>query len=263
MDLGLKEKFALVTAASQGLGYAAAEAIAREGATVMICARGKKVVNEAVARLSDLTGSRVVGIVADVSREADIRLLRNTVKKEFGGLDILVCNAGGPPRGGVLTLSDSEWRKAFNLTLMSTIRLIRSFLPGMISRRWGRIVTITSVAAKQPINDLLISSVLRPGIQGLSKVVSTQHATANITVNTVLPGYVLTARQKEIFGGRARTSGRPLDDLLGEVTGEIPAARMGNPAEIGDVIAFLVSEKASYINGVNLLVDGGYARGIH
>jgi len=263
MNFGLNGKSALVTASSHGLGYAAAEAIAREGASLVICARGKKAVDEAAARIRDLTGSPVIGLVADVSREADIRRLERTVKKEFGGLDVLVCNSGGPPRGGVLGLKESEWKKAFDLTLMSSVRLIRGFLPGMIARQWGRIVTITSVAAKQPINDLLLSSVLRPGIQALSKVVSNQHAAANITVNTVCPGYVLTARQKEIFEGRARSAGRPMEGLLKEMTAEIPAARMGRPEEIGDVIAFLVSERASYINGVNLLVDGGYARGIH
>ncbi len=263
MDLGLKGKFALVTAASRGLGYATAESIAREGASLIICARGKKAVGEAAGRIGELTGARVIGVSADVSRKADIGLLRRTVMREFGGLDILVCNAGGPPRGGILTLKDSDWQKAFELTLMSVVRLVRAFLPGMISRKWGRIVTITSVTVKQPINDLLLSSVLRPGLQGLTKVVSNQHAGANITLNTVCPGYVLTSRQEEIFTGRARSAGRPLDELLGELSAEIPATRMGRPGEIGDVIAFLVSERASYVNGVNILVDGGYARGIH
>ncbi len=263
MDLGLKGKRALVTAASRGLGYAAAAAIAGEGAETVICARGKKAVAEAAARLRDRTGSRVTGIVADVSREADLRLLRRKVAKLYGAPDILVCNAGGPPRGGVLTLTEAEWRKAFNLTLLSAVRLIRGFLPGMLSRRWGRIITITSVAAKQPINDLLLSSVLRPGIQGLSKVLSNQHAAANVTVNTVCPGYVLTARQRELFEGRAHSSGLSMNRLMKQLTADIPAARMGRPEEIGDVIAFLASERASYINGVNLLVDGGYARGTH
>jgi len=263
VELGLKGKYALVTAASRGLGYAAAEALAREGADIIICARGPKAVREAAARLRASTGSGVIGIAADVSRESGIALLRRSVKKHFGAVDILICNAGGPPRGTVLDLTESEWEKAFNLTLLSAVRLIRAFLPGMISRRWGRIITITSVAAKQPIDDLLLSSVLRPGIQGLSKVLSNQHAASNITVNTVCPGYVLTDRQKELFEGRARSSGRTMKRLMGELTADIPAARMGRPGEIGDVIAFLASERASYINGVNLLVDGGYARGIH
>ncbi|HLF14492.1 MAG TPA: SDR family oxidoreductase [Bacteroidota bacterium] len=263
MDLGLKGKFALVTAASRGLGYAAASAIAAEGAAVMICSRDREAIRRAASEISGHSGAPVVPVVADVSAPAGIRRLERMVREEFGTLHILISNAGGPPRGDILTMDEPEWRRGFELTLMSTVRLVRAFLPGMIAQRWGRVVTITSVAAKQPINDLLLSAVFRPGVHALSKVVSNRHAGANVTVNTVCPGYILTSRQKEILEARAKAAGKAAARLVREMTREIPAGRMGRPEEIGEVIAFLASERASYINGVNLLVDGGLAKGIY
>ncbi len=263
MDLGLKGKFALVTAASSGLGYAAAAALAREGAAVMICSRRRAAVRDAASRIGKSPAPPVVPVVADVSTPAGIRTLERRVREEFGSLQILVSNAGGPPRGDILTMKEAEWRRGFDLTLMSTVRLMRAFLPGMIERRWGRIVTITSVAARQPINDLLLSTVFRPGVHALSKVVSNLHAASGITVNAVCPGYILTARQKEIFDARAKAAGTSAAALLRKMSADIPAARMGRPEEVGEVIAFLASERASYVNGVNLLVDGGLARGIN
>jgi 3-oxoacyl-[acyl-carrier protein] reductase len=263
MDLGVKGKFALVTAASRGLGYAAASALSLEGARVMICSRDARAVRKAAGEIGARSGVPVIPVAADVSSPAGIRSLERRVRKDFGTLHILVCNAGGPPRGELLTMKEPEWRRGFGLTLMSTVRLMRAFLPGMIAQRWGRVVTITSIAAKQPINDLLLSAVFRPGIHALSKVVSNAHASANVTVNTVCPGYILTSRQEELVTGRAKSAGRSKAALLRELAGGIPAGRMGSPAEVGDVIAFLASERASYINGVNLLVDGGMAKGIY
>ncbi len=263
MDLGLKGKFALVTAASEGLGYAAAAALAREGASVMICARGRAALRAAASRIAERSAASVVPVVADVSTPSGIRTLERSVRREFGSLQVLVSNAGGPPRGDILTMKEAEWRKGYELTLMSTVRLMRAFLPGMVAGRWGRIVTITSIAARQPVNDLLLSTVFRPGIHALSKVVSNLHAASGITVNAVCPGYILTARQKEIFDGRAKDAGTSAAALIRKMSADIPAARMGRPEEIGEVIAFLASERASYVNGVSLLVDGGLARGIH
>lgn len=262
MDLHLRGKFALVTAASRGLGRAAAEALAAEGAAVMICSRNRKAIHAAAKEIAGNTGTRVIPVVADVSKPGDLRVLDRRVRSEFGTLHVLVSNAGGPPRGHLLTMSEADWKKGVNLTLMSTVRLIRAFLPSMIGQRWGRIITITSVTAKQPINDLLLSTVLRPGIHALSKVISNQHAGSDITINTVCPGYILTERQKELFEGRAKSSGKQAATLAKHITSEIPAGRMGRPEEIGSVIAFLASERASYINGVNLLVDGGMTRGV-
>jgi 3-oxoacyl-[acyl-carrier protein] reductase len=174
-----------------------------------------------------------------------------------------VNNAGGPPTGHILKVPDEEWSKGVQLTLMSVIRLIREVLPHMEKQRWGRIVSIVSIVAKQPIDDLLISSTLRPAILGLTKVLSNQYAKDNITVNTVCPGLILTKRQEELSASRASDKKMSLEEYLADNARTIPAGRLGRPDEIGNVVAFLASEQASYINGVNLLVDGGSARGIH
>lgn len=263
MDLGLKGKFALVTASSKGLGYAAARALAGEGAAVMVCSRNRSAVDEAAAELRKETGAKIVAVAADVSTVMGISTIARTVARTFGRLDILVSNAGGPPRGDILTMAEDEWRTGYELTLMSTVRLVRAFLPGMVERKWGRIVTITSFVAREPVNDLLLSAVFRPGVHALSKVVSNTHAAANVTVNTVCPGYILTARQRELFKARAKSEGRSVTRLVREMAAAIPSGRPGRPEEVGEVIAFLASERASYITGVNLLVDGGLAKGIY
>jgi 3-oxoacyl-[acyl-carrier protein] reductase len=263
MDLGLSGKFALVTASSRGLGFAAASAIAREGAAVMICSRDRAAIRAAAEAIRPHAAAAVVPVVADVSTPAGVRTLERSARKEFGAVDILVCNAGGPPRGEILTMDEKAWLRGFELTLMSTVRLIRAFLPGMIGRKWGRIVTITSVAAKQPIDDLLLSVVFRPGVHGLSKVVSNLHASSNVTVNTVCPGYIMTSRQEEILDARARAEGKSAARIRRTMAAGVPSGRLGKPEEVGEVIAFLASERASYVNGVNLLVDGGMAKGIY
>ncbi len=178
-------------------------------------------------------------------------------------MHILVSNAGGPPTGDILSLNDNDWQQAHELTLMSFVRSTREVLPMMIKQKWGRIITIVSVVAKQPINELLLSSAIRPGILGLTKVLSNQHAKYNITVNTVCPGHIFTKRQEELAISRASQKKITTEEYLKEVASAIPAGRLGQPEEIGNTVAFLASEQASYINGVNLLVDGGAAKGIH
>jgi len=158
-----------------------------------------------------------------------VRTLERAARREFGAVDILVSNAGGPPRGDILTMDEKAWRRGFELTLMSTVRLMRAFLPGMIDRKWGRIVTITSIAAKQPINDLLLSVVFRPGVHGLSKVVSNRYASSNVTVNTVCPGYILTSRQEEILDARAKASGKTGSRIRREMAAEVPSGGSGGP----------------------------------
>lgn len=192
MELGLKNKVAIVTAASKGLGKATALALAQEGARLVICSRNKKEIERTARELQAKTRAAVIPLVADVSKLNHLKILVATAQKKFGTVHILVSNAGGPPHGDILALPDREWQKGVELTLMSTVRLMRLVLPIMVKQAWGRIITITSIAAKQPINDLLVSSTLRPGIHGLTKVVSNQFARKNITVNTVCPGYILT-----------------------------------------------------------------------
>jgi 3-oxoacyl-[acyl-carrier protein] reductase len=263
MDFGLKNKVALVAAASQGLGKASARALAREGASLAICSRNEESIKNTAREIATETGATVVPVVADVRKPEDIRTFVQTALAQFGRLDILVNNAGGPPTGHVLTLTDEEWARGVELTLMSVIRMMREVLPSMERERWGRIITIVSIVAKQPINELLISSTLRPGILGLSKVLANQYAKHNITVNTVCPGLILTKRQEELSASRAADRKVTMKQYLEESAQSIPAGRLGRPEEIGDVVAFLASEQAGFINGVNLLVDGGAAKGIH
>jgi 3-oxoacyl-[acyl-carrier protein] reductase len=262
MDLGIKNKIALVAASSQGLGKAAAFSLAKEGVNLAICSRNKKVIESTAVEIQKATGVRVVPYIADVSQASDIDKLVESVTKEFGRIDILVNNAGGPPTGNITTLPDSEWERGFNLTLMSMVRMTRAVLPSMQKYYWGRIISIVSLTAKQPIDDLMISSTIRPGILGLTKVLANQNGKFNITVNTVCPGYVLTKRQEELSRSRSAEKNISIEEYLAESARNIPVGRLGRPEEIGDVIAFLASEKASYINGANILVDGGQIKSI-
>ncbi|MFA6457256.1 MAG: SDR family oxidoreductase [Bacteroidota bacterium] len=263
MELGITNKVALVAAASQGLGKAAALSLAREGVQLAICSRNEKSISETAEEIRRETGVKVYPVKADVSRPAEIEMLVGSVMNEFGRIDILVNNAGGPPTGKITALPDAEWEKGFNLTMMSMIRLTRAVLPVMEKQQWGRVITIVSITAKQPIDDLLISSTLRPGILGISKVLANQYGRFNITVNTVCPGHILTQRQAELSQSRSKEKNISMDQYLKESALQIPTGRLGNPEELGDVIAFLASERASYINGANILVDGGQAKGIH
>ncbi len=263
MELGLRNKVALVTASSQGLGKASAMALAREGAKVVLCSRNEKSIHQTAEEIRSKTGASVLPVVADVSKASDITRLVEQALKEFETIHVLVNNAGGPPTGHILSLPDEEWGKGVELTLMSVVRLARAVLPSMEKQKWGRVITIVSVVAKQPINELLISSTLRPGILGLSKVLSNQYAKDNITVNTVCPGLILTKRQEELSASRAVEKKMTFEEYLADSAKTIPTGRLGAPEEIGNVVAFLASEQASYINGVNLLVDGGLAKGIY
>jgi len=262
MDLGIKNKVALVTASSQGLGKATALSLAKEGVHLAICSRNERAITETAQEISTATGVTVLPVVADVSQPNDIEKLIESVKATFGTIHILVNNAGGPPTGHIATLSDSEWEKGFHLTLMSMIRLTRATLPMMEQQRWGRVVTIVSLTAKQPINDLLISSTLRPGILGISKILANQYGKYGITVNTVCPGFILTKRQEELSRARSTEKNISMEQYLAESAKEIPLGRLGKPEEIGDVIAFLASERASFINGATIVVDGGQVKGI-
>jgi 3-oxoacyl-[acyl-carrier protein] reductase len=253
-----------VCGASAGLGRAAAAALAREGASIVVCSRDKKRIAGAAAgmRRTAAKGAEVVPMVADMSSATDIgRLVKATVKR-FGRVDILVSNAGGPPVAAFPDLSDEAWERGTQLTLMSTVRCIRAVIPYMKKQGWGRIVTITSIAARQPINDLVISSSIRPGLLGLTKVLGNQYSADGICINAVAPGFILTDRQKEIGAARAKAKGITFEEYLTESAREIPLGRLGRPEELADVIAFLCSERSSYVTGTTITVDGGLARGI-
>jgi 3-oxoacyl-[acyl-carrier protein] reductase len=263
MNFGLNNKIAIVTAASQGLGKASALALAQEGTTIVICSRRQKEIFETAKEIHEATGATIVPMVVNVMKLEDIKQLVLETKQQFGTIHILVNNAGGPPTGTISSLTDEDWRKGHELTLMSMVRLTREILPMMVQQKWGRIITITSIAAIQPINELLLSSAIRPGILGLTKVLANLHAKDNITINTVCPGNILTKRQEELSASRAKQKNMTMEEYLKETASAIPAGRLGRPEEIGNTVAFLASEQASYINGVNLLVDGSAAKGIH
>ena len=263
MDLGIKNKVAVVCASSEGLGKASAIALAKEGAKIVLCSRRTNELEQAAREIRTSTGAEVHPIVADVSKQEDIAKLVKETAAKFGTIHILVNNAGGPPTGDILNLTDEQWQKAHDLTLMSMVRTTREALPYMVKQNWGRIITITSFVAKQPVDELILSVSIRPGIHGLCKILSNQYAKHNITVNTVCPGNILTRRQEELSQTRAAGKQVSVEEYMAGQTRSIPAGRYGRPEEIGETVAFLASERASYISGVNLLVDGGLAKGLH
>jgi 3-oxoacyl-[acyl-carrier protein] reductase len=263
MDLGVRDRVAIVSAASQGLGKAAATVLAREGARVAICSRNKERIEAAAGEIrAAVEGAVIVPLVADVTRPDQILALVSSTLAAFQRIDILVTNAGGPPAGAFLALTDADWERGMSLSLFSTIRLIRAVVPEMQKRKWGRIINITSLSVKQPITDLIVSSTIRPGVLGLSKVLSQQLGADGILINTVAPGYFLTARQRDISVARANAKGVSLESYLQELSAEVPLQRLGEPEELANVIAFLASERASYVTGTVVAVDGGTIRGL-
>ncbi len=261
MDLGLTHKIALVTASSKGLGRASALALAQEGARVAICARNEEQLQTTAADIRATTGAEVLAIPADVSQAADINRLVTETVAHFGGLHILVTNAGGPPAGYFQEFDDAHWQSAFNLTLMSAVRLIRAAIPHMQQQRWGRIINITSLSVKEPLDALLLSNSIRPAIHGLAKTLANQLGQYGITVNNVMPGTIHTDRIDQLAQHAATQSGKSVADALADMGKVVPLGRIGRPEELGALVAFLASEKASYINGASIPVDGGRLKG--
>jgi 3-oxoacyl-[acyl-carrier protein] reductase len=260
MDLGLRDRVALVTAASAGLGFAVARELLREGAKVAICGRSPERLRQAVAQLQ--TEGDVVGFETDVSDPAQVeRLMADTVA-HFGRLDILVTNAGGPPSGTFDQLDLLAYEKAMNLTLMSAVRLIHHALPHLRRSDAAAILTITSSTVKQPIAALMLSNVFRPAVAGLTKTLSQELGPENIRVNSILPGTIATDRITELLTYRSGQNRTTLEEEEQKMTARIPLGRLGVPEEFGRVAAFLVSPAASYINGVMISVDGGSYAGL-
>jgi 3-oxoacyl-[acyl-carrier protein] reductase len=260
MDLGLKNLVALVTASSKGLGRATAMELAREGARVVLCARGQ----EALAATRDeiaALGGDVLAVTMDVSAPDAAQKLVDATLERFGQLDILVANAGGPPPGGFLAFTEQDWDKAIQLTLMSFIRLCYAAMPALLQSKQGSILACTSITVKQPIPNLVLSNSLRLAVTGLVKSLADEVGPSGIRVNAICPGSTRTDRIEQLLADRAERNGTSVDEEAAQMAGEIPLGRIGRPDEFGRVAAFLVSPAASFVNGVSLLVDGGAYRG--
>jgi 3-oxoacyl-[acyl-carrier protein] reductase len=262
MDLGIKDRVALVAAASRGIGFAAALELAREGARVFLCSRDEKRASEAAQKIHDETGASVAGIGADVTDNQAAEHFVSLARERAGRIDILVTNAGGPPATSFAQTELDMFRKAFELNALSAIRLASLTLPGMQAQKWGRVINITSVSVKQPIDGLILSNTVRAGLTGWAKTVATEVAPDNVTVNNVAPGYTLTEHQEELAEARSAALGKPKDEIVASWATQSPMRRMGTAEEIAAAVAFLASERASYITGVTLQVDGGWVRSL-
>jgi 3-oxoacyl-[acyl-carrier protein] reductase len=262
MDLGLRGKVALVAASSQGLGRAIAEELAAEGASLVMCARGEAALLEARDAIAKAHGVPVTAVVADLGRVEDAQRVVETGRREHGRIDILVTNTGGPRAGTFASLGPDAWEAAVHLLLRSAVELARAVLPGMQERRFGRIVNVTSVAVKQPIDGLVLSNSIRAAVTGMARTLATEVAAQGITVNNVMPGYTRTDRLVELAESMAKAEGRAPADIAARWEALTPARRLGEPRELAALVAFLVSERASYITGQSIAVDGGYARGL-
>jgi len=262
MELNLSGKTALVTGASGGLGFAAALSLAAEGVRLAINSRSKENLTRAAQKINEKTGSAPLIVIGDLSETGAPERIATEARASLGAVDIFVSNAGGPPAGFFADLDQDAWRRSADLTLHSAIDLTRVVLPKMITRKWGRIIYITSVAVKQPIDNLIISNVLRAGLTGFAKSLSNQVARSGVTVNTVMPGYTRTERLSYLAEKEAATAGKEPDDIFAAWAEKVPAGRLGDPSELAALITFLASERAAYITGTAIPVDGGYIKSL-
>ncbi len=258
MDLQLDKKTALVVASSSGLAFAAAMELAKEGANVIICGRSQERLDAAMERLASAAPTaQCAAIVTDVTDPVQNEQLVAESATMFGGLDIIITNAGGPPKGTFDSSTTADWDTAYQLTLMSSVRLIKAALPYLRQSEAASVLTITSISTKQPIPGLLLSNAMRPAVAGMTKTLSQELGAENIRVNSILPGWTATERVEYIFEYRAKQNDTDVLSEKANVTGSIPLGRMAVPAEFGRVAAFLVSPAASYITGAMIPVDGG------
>jgi 3-oxoacyl-[acyl-carrier protein] reductase len=262
MDYGLRGRVALVNAASKGIGRGIAEALAAEGVGLVISARSGDELERTARAISGTHGVEVVPVAADVSVAGTAERLVETAVSRFGRLDILVNNSGGPPGGTFADFDDAAWQAAFDLLLLSVVRMVRAALPHLRASGHGRIVTVASTSVKQPLPNLLLSNSLRAGVAGLSKTLADELAADNITVNMVLPGSILTDRLRSFARERAEREGVLVDDLVRASATNIPLRRIGEPSDMGNLVAFLCSDAGAYITGTNIPVDGGLLRGL-
>jgi 3-oxoacyl-[acyl-carrier protein] reductase len=262
MDLGIKGRVAVVAASSRGLGRAVAEALAAEGAKLALCARDESALAETASAIKERWRTEVFHQPLDVTNETDVKTFIAETRRRLGDVSICVTNAGGPPPGHFAAFSSQDWRNAFELNFMSTLFFIAQVLEGMRARRWGRVVTITSSAVKQPIDGLILSNGIRSAVVGLMKSLASEYGPENVLFNNVCPGRFDTVRMRNNAAKRAEVEGVTVEEIVRRSAQQIPLRRVGDPAEFGAVVAFLCSERASYVTGANVLVDGGLVSGV-
>jgi len=251
-----------VAASSQGIGRATAEAFAAEGCRVAMCARNRQALNTAAEKIRSQYQTEVLAEPFDVTDPAAVRDFVNAVVQKFGSADICVTNAGGPPAKGFLATTIEEWKRAVDVNFMSVVYFVHQVIPHMQKKKWGRILTITSVSTKQPVPDLVYSNAVRAAVVGLVKSLANEFGKDGILVNNVGPGYTATDRLKELARSRAKASGKTEKEILEGFAADAPLKRLGDPRELADTIVWLASERASYITGQTILVDGGVYKGL-
>ncbi|MEJ5352084.1 MAG: SDR family oxidoreductase [Melioribacteraceae bacterium] len=257
MELNLAGKNVLVTAASMGIGKAAAEQFVKEGCNVAICSRNQENLLKAVKEIKSLYNVEPLWLVCDINKLEDIENTVKVVSETFGSIDILVNNCGGPRAGFFDDLNDEDWNFAFNQILMSAVRFTRLVLPKMKEKNWGRIINVTSLAVKQPVDNLILSNSLRSAVTAFAKTLSNQIGKYNITINNVAPGYTLTSRIYELAVVKAKQNGISHEEVLASMANEVPMKRLARPDEVASLIVYLASEQAGYITGSTIAIDGG------
>lgn len=262
MDLGIKDRVAIVAASSKGLGKATAMELAKEGVHLTICARDREVLEKTADEIRSESGVEVLPVSADVSKTDEIKKVVSETINKYSKVDILINNAGGPPTGGFLDFSLDEWQKAVELNLFSAITFSNEVIPYMQKNKWGRIVNITSYAVKQPVDGLLLSNTVRAGIIGLAKSLSNEFGRDNILVNNICPGRIHTDRIVFLANDRARKEGKSFDEVIEHMGVDVPVGRIGKPKELAALAVFLASERASYITGTSIQVDGGLTKSL-
>jgi 3-oxoacyl-[acyl-carrier protein] reductase len=262
MDLGVKGKVALVCASSHGLGFATAARLAREGASVVICGRNADAVDFARGQIA-ADGGKATGIAIDLTSAGDrVRLIRE-VNEALGPIDIAVLNTGGPPTGTFDSIGLDQWQDAYRSLVETVVHLSQLVLPGMVEKKWGRVLAVTSFVARQPADLMALSNSLRAAVIGVMRTLANEYGPHGITVNSILPGYILTDRMRKVARAQAEAKGLPADQAFDRIAANIPLGRLGDPDEFGNLAAFLVSEAASYVTGTAITIDGGLSKGVY